>query len=102
MSKSLSGSSRFCLLVALGFALCVQGLGQQTSEALGGTFSTPAGGKITRAIVDRLAQPNRDGKPKATRSSASSNARTSSSTLPKASEASVVFQSTGTQLKTRE
>ena len=99
---NVSGSSRFCLLISLALALCVQVLGQHTGEGLAGTFSTPAGGTITRTIVDRLAQRNRAGKPDARHSGASSNSRNSSAALSKSSEASLLFRSTGTQLKTRE
>lgn len=53
-------------------------------------------------MLDRLAQRNRAGKPEARRSGASSNSRNSSAALSKSSEASLLFRSTGTQLKTRE
>jgi len=90
---NVSGSSRFCFLISLVLALGVQGLGQHTGEGLGGTFSTAAGGTITKTIVDRLSQRDRDQKPQAKRGLAVS---------AKPNEASLIFRSTGTQLKTRE
>jgi hypothetical protein len=80
-------------LISLALVLCVQVLGQHTGEGLGGTFSTPAGGTITKTIVDRLSQRDRDQRPQAQRDSTVS---------AKPNQASLLFHPTGTQLKTRE
>ena len=66
MKRTISGH-RFCFLISLSLALCVQVLGQHTGEGLGGTFSTAAGGTITKTIVDRLSQRDRDQRPQAKR-----------------------------------
>lgn len=92
MSRNTSALNRFCLLILLALALCVPAFGQHSSEVLGGTFSTPAGGTITRTIVDRLTQRNRTER----------SAKRGSAVSTKPNEASVLFRSTGTQLKTRE
>jgi len=92
MKRTISGH-RHCLLISLVLALCVQVLGQHTGEGLGGTFSTAAGGTITKTIVDRLSHRDRDQRTQAKRAS----------TVPaKPNQASLLFQPTGTQLKTRE
>jgi hypothetical protein len=74
---------------------------QHTGDGLGATFNTPAGGTITKTIIDRIAQRRTSAK----RSGGSSTARTSlpgSSTGAKASDASVLFRPTGTRLKALE
>lgn len=90
MKSTISGH-RHCFLILLVLSVWVQVLGQHTGEGLGGTFSTAAGGTITKTILDRLS--HRDQRPPAKRGSAAS---------AKSSEASLLFRSTGTQLKTRE
>lgn len=92
MKRTVSGH-RHGFLILLVFALCVQVLGQHTDEGLRGTFSTAAGGTITKTIVDRLTQRDRNQRPLAKRGSAAS---------AKPNEASLLFRPTGTQLKTRE
>jgi hypothetical protein len=63
---------------------------------LGDTFNTASGGTITKTIVDRIAQRNRDRKLIAKRTVRASTGST------KTSEASLLFRPTGTQLKTLE
>lgn len=92
MKRTVSGH-RHGFLILLVFALGVQVLGQHTDEGLRGTFSTAAGGTITKTIVDRLTQRDRNQRPLAKRGSAAS---------AKPNEASLLFRPTGTQLKTRE
>jgi hypothetical protein len=85
---------------------CAPALAQHTGDSLGGTFDNPAGATITRTIMDRIAQRNRERRLAARRSGGSSSARTSSSSsaqpVARLNEASVLFRPTGTQLKTRE
>jgi len=92
MKRTVSGH-RHGFLILLVLALSVQVLGQHTGEGLGGTFSTAAGGTITKTIVNRLSQRDRDQRPLAKRGSAVS---------AKPNDASLLFRPTGTQLKTRE
>jgi hypothetical protein len=92
MKRTISGH-RPCVLISLALALCVQVFGQHTGEGLGGTFGTAAGGTITKTIVDRLSHRERDQRPQAKRASTIS---------AKPNEASLLFRSTGTQLKTSE
>ena len=92
MKRTIS-AHRYCFLISLLLALCVQVLGQHSNEGLGGTFNTPGGGIISKTIVDRLTKRDRDLRPQARRASAVS---------AKPNEASLLFRPTGTQLKTRE
>jgi len=92
MKKTFSGH-RHCFLISLMLALSIQVMGQHTDEGLQGTFSTAAGGTISKTIVDRLMQRDRNPRPLAKRGSAAS-------ATP--NEASLLFRPTGTQLKTRE
>jgi hypothetical protein len=92
MERSISGHRRSWFLIFLVLLLCSPAVAQSASEGLGGTFNTASGGTITKTIVDRIAQRNRERKLNAKRPSAISTARASS----------VLFRSTGTQLKTRE
>jgi len=66
----------------------------QNAASLGDAFKTPAGGKITSTIIDRIALGRRERNLAAKRSDKSSPANKSG--------ASVLFRPTGTQLKTRE
>jgi hypothetical protein len=106
MGNRISNLQRFCLLIFLAVLTCGPALAQHTGEGLGGTFNTPAGGTITKSIVDRIAQRSQERKSPARRSSTSSTARTASpgsaTAAAKSSEASVLFRPTGTQLKTLE
>jgi hypothetical protein len=103
MSRTISDSQRCCFLVLVLVAFCASTLAQHSSEGLGGTFSTPAGGTITKSIVDRIAQRSLERKVPARRSGANSTTRTSSpSSATKSSQGSVLFRPTGTQLKTLE
>ncbi len=77
------------LLILLLLA-CSPVLSQTAGDALGGTFNTAGGGTITKTIVNRIAQRNRERKLTAKSPAANS-------TAP-----SVLFRPTGTQLKTRE
>jgi hypothetical protein len=105
MKKSILGRRRCGFLILLLLA-CSPVVAQKAGDALGGTFNTASGGTITKTIVDRIAQRNRERKLAAKRPVANSTARTSASGLTgpvaKPSDASVLFRSTGTQLKTRE
>src|SRR6266568_1099676 len=98
--KSRISSSLF--VISLMLAACAPVAAQQTPDGLGGAFKTPAGAKITSTIMDRIAQRNRERKPTSRGSGTSSTTRTSSDSIAKMSEASVLFRPTGTQLKTRE
>ena len=109
MRKKCGRLRRCCLLVSLVFVTSAPALAQHTGDGLGGTFNTPVGGKITKTIVDRIAQRNQERRLAPRRSGASSTARTpgtsssgSNQSAAKPSDASVLFRPTGTQLKTRE
>ena len=77
--------SRSSYLIFLMLASCVPAVAQHAT-GLGGSFSDPAGGMVTRTIVDRIARRRRE-KPRK---------------IVPGSDAPVRFRSTGTQLKTRE
>src|SRR5205814_1736355 len=77
--------SRVGYLILLPLALCTPALAQHAS-GLGGSFNDPAGGMITKTIVDRVARRRRD-KPR---------------TIPAGTGAPVRCRSTGTQRTTRE
>jgi hypothetical protein len=106
MNKSKSHVSRCGFLMLLALVSSAPALAQHTDDSLGGTFNTPAGATITKTVMARIAQRNRERKLAARRSGASSTGRTSSSNsappVAKVNEASVLFRPTGTQLKTRE
>ena len=106
MNKCKSHVSRCGFLMLLALVSCAPALAQHTDDSLGGTFNTPAGATITKTVMARIAQRNRERKLAARRSGASSTGRTSSSNsappVAKVNEASVLFRPTGTQLKTRE
>src|SRR5437763_2492311 len=86
MNKNKFLISRGGFLVLLVLAACASAFAQHAS-GLGGSFNDPAGGMITRTIVERVARRRLD---KTRRVNAASN------------DAPVLFRSTGTQLKTRE
>jgi len=104
--KKISGSSHCCFVISLVLVWGASAAAQHTSESLGGTFDNPAGATITKTIMNRIAQRNRERRPPARRSGPGSAAPASSSnsgpTVAKLNEASVLFRPTGTQLKTRE
>jgi tRNA_anti-like len=77
--------SRSGYLIFLMLASCVPAVAQRAS-GLGGSFNDPAGGMVTKTIVDRMARRR----------------RAKTRTIPTGSDAAVRFRSTGTQLKTRE
>ena len=76
---------RSAYLIFLMLASCVLAVAQGGS-GLGGSFNDPAGGMVTRTIVDRVARRRHEKK----------------RPIPPGSDAPVRFHSTGTQLKTRE
>jgi len=78
--------SRIAYLLFLVLASSTPAIAQGVS-GLGGSFNNPAGGMITRTILDRVAH-RRLEKTRAV--------------LPAGNDAAVHFRSTGTQLKTRE
>ena len=106
MNKNKFRVSRCGFLILLAIVSCAPALAQHTGDSLGGTFNNPTGATITKTIMDRIAQRNRERRLAARRSGASSTARTSSSDsaqpVAKLNESSVLFRPTGTQLKTRE
>jgi len=107
MNKNKLLVSRCGLLILLLLVSCAPVMAQHTSDSLGGTFNNPAGATITKTIMTRIAQRNRERRlAAARRPGASSSAPTSSSNsaqvVAKLNESSVLFRPTGTQLKTRE
>lgn len=106
MNRSKFRVSRCGFLILLALVSCTPALAQHVGDSLGGSFNNPAGATITKTIMDRIAQRNRERRLAARRSGASSTARTSPSNsaqpVAKLNEASVLFRPTGTQLKTRE
>lgn len=86
MNKNNFRISRAGLLVLLALAACAPAFAQHGS-GLGGSFNDPAGGMITKTIVDRMARRRVE------------KART---VVPASNDAAILFRSTGTQLKTRE
>jgi len=91
------------LLILMVFVSRAPALAQHANDSLGGTFNTPAGATITKTIVVRIAQRNRERRlAAARRSSAPTSSPNSAQTVAKLNEASVLFRPTGTQLKTRE
>ena len=85
MNMSKGPVSRSGYLILLLLAWCAPAMAQHVS-GLGGSFNDPAGGAITRTIVDRVARRR----------------LTKTLTIPVGSDSPVLFRSTGTQLKTRE
>src|SRR5207249_9983708 len=85
--------SRVGLLILLVLAACTPAVAQHAS-GLGGSFNDPAGGMITKTIVDRMARHRLE----KTRVIMPANTGVASAS----SDAVVRFRSTGTQLKTRE
>src|SRR5213595_274177 len=82
-------NSRICgggFLILLVLALCASAFAQHAS-GLGGSFNDPAGGMITKTIVERVTRRRL------------TKTRTA---VPAGYDAPVRFRSTGTQLKTRE
>jgi tRNA_anti-like len=106
MNKSNLPVSRCGFLILVAIVSCAPTLAQHAGDSLGGTFNDPAGATITKTITDRIAQRNRERKLAARRSGASPTGRTSPSNsappVANINESSVLFRSTGTQLKTRE
>ncbi len=93
MSKYKLRVSRVGLLILLVLAACTPAVAQHAS-GLGGSFNDPAGGMITKTIVDRMAR-RRLEKTRVT-------VPASTGVAPASTDAAVRFRSTGTQLKTRE
>ncbi len=95
MNKNKFSISRGGFLILLVLAGCIPAVAQHTS-GLGGSFNDPAGGMITKTIVERVArrrlEKTRVGVP----------ARTGTASASTPTDAAVRFRSTGTQLKTRE
>lgn len=98
-----------CLWLLMMLGMLTPAVAQQSGDSLGGIFQTPSGARITNTIVDNIALRNAERKRAPKRIGTSPSARTSgtsSSDLPssaaKLGEASLLFRSTGTQLKTRE
>lgn len=102
MKEHKSRISTSLFVISLILAACAAVAAQQTPDGLGGAFKTPAGAKIRSTIMDRIAQQNRERKLALRGSGTSSTTRTSSGSIAKMNEASVLFRPTGTQLKTRE
>ena len=107
MNKSKFRVSRCGFLILLALVSCAPAVvAQHSGDSLGGTFNNPAGATITKTIMDRIAQRNRERRLPARRSGAKSSAPISSSNsaqpVVRLNEASVLFRPTGTQLKTRE
>src|SRR5256885_5568835 len=86
MSKNKLRVNRVGLMILLVLAACTPAIAQHAS-GLGGTFNDPAGGMITKTIVDRVARRRLEKTRRA---------------VPASNYAAVLFRSTGTQLKTRE
>jgi hypothetical protein len=99
MKENSSVFNRCCFLISLMLITCAPVAAQQASGGLGGAFKTPVGARITSTIMGRIASRSRE---RGTRSGTSSTTRTSSGSVANKSETSVLFHSTGTQLKTRE
>jgi len=107
MNENRARVSRCGLLILLLLVSCAAAVAQHAADGLGGAFNNPAGTTITRTITDGIARRNRERRlAAARRSGPSSTQRTASSDsaqpVAKLNEASVLFRSTGTQLKTRE
>src|ERR1700675_1063137 len=86
MNKNKFRISRGGFLTLLVLAVCTPAVAQHAS-GLGGSFNDPAGGMITKTIVERGARPRLSETQPA---------------VPASYDAPVRFRSTGTQLKTRE
>src|SRR5436190_16145311 len=88
ITKNKLQVSRSGCLILLVIAACTPARAQH-AKGLGGSFNDPAGGMITRTIMDRVARRRREKKP-GVKSAA------------KINDASMRFRPSGTQLKTRE
>jgi len=86
MTMNKSGVSWIACLLFLVLASCTPAIAQGVS-GLGGSFKDPAGGMITKTIVDGLTRRRLENPREVT---------------PAGNDAAVRFRSTGTQLKTRE
>ena len=86
MNRNRSRISRGGFLILLVLAVCTPAVAQHAS-GLGGSFNDPAGGMITKTIVERVARRRLE------------KART---VVPASNDTPVRFRSTGIQLKTRE
>ena len=95
MNKNKFSISRGGFLILLVLAGCIPAVAQHTS-GLGGSFNDPAGGMITKTIVERVARRRLE----KTRVEVPARTGTASASTP--TDAAVRFRSTGTQLKTRE
>jgi hypothetical protein len=98
-------SFRFLILPLLLLISSSTAVAQHANDSLGGTFNTPSGATITRSILVRIAQRNRERRLAAVRRPGAGPTARPTSSAPSAvklNEASVLFHPTGTQLKTRE
>ena len=86
MNKNKFRVSRSACLILLAVVTCTPAFAQHGS-GLGGSFNDPAGGMITKTIMDRMARRRLE---KTRR------------VVPASNDAPVLFRPTGTQLKTRE
>jgi|GEM_PF-796829 len=86
MNKHKLHLSRGGFFILFVLATCTPAPAQH-GNGLGGSFNDPAGGIITKTIVDRVARHSHEKPP---------------ATAPAGNEAALRFQSTGTELKTRE
>jgi len=86
MNKNKFRISRSACLMLVVVVTCIPAFAQHGS-GLGGSFNDPAGGMITKTIVDRMARRRLEKARKV---------------VPGSNDASVLFRPTGTQLKTRE
>jgi hypothetical protein len=106
MKKHKSLISRSLFLISILLVMCAPVLAQHASDGLGAAFGTPSGAAITKSIVYQLARRSRERRPANGRPAPSSTTRTSLPTsaqpIARLNESSVLFRSTGTQLKTRE
>jgi len=100
MDKNNLGVTGYAFLVLLILVFCTSVVAQQASDGLGGIFKTPTGARITSTIMDRIASRKKERTLAGGRDGTRSTTRIDS--ITNKSEASVLFRSTGTQLKTRE
>ena len=76
MNKNKLSVSRCGFLMLLLLVSCAPAVAQHTGDSLGGTFNNPAGATITKTIMDRIAQRNRERRLAARRSGAGLNCTT--------------------------
>jgi hypothetical protein len=88
MDRNILSQRRCWFVILLALAMCVPAFAQHT-DGLGGSLNDAASGKITHTIMDRVARLHLEKK-------------TGMKPAAKFNDASVLFRSTGTQLKTRE